>query len=69
MSLWDAMERADRVETEVVEFADWMQTGIDRGWVSDIVCSTHNGLPLRKDEEDEFDEGYDPCVPGVRVWL
>jgi hypothetical protein len=51
------------------EFYEWAQTGIDRKWISDIVCVTHEGLPNTEEETTEWEEGFDPCIPGVRVWL
>lgn len=56
-------------DEEIQEFADWLKVGIDRKWVSEPVCATHQGLPVRADEEAELEEGLDPCVPGVRVWI
>ena len=56
-------------EAEEQEFLDWAAMGIDRGWISDITCVTHHGLPNTKEEEKEWEEGYDPCVPGIRVWV
>jgi hypothetical protein len=56
-------------ESEVEEFHDWLKVGIDKKWVSDLVCATHNGLPNTEAEEREWEEGFDPCVPGMRVWL
>lgn len=51
------------------EFFAWVEKGKEKGWVSGPVCSTHNGLPNTKQEENEWDEGYDPCIPGMRVWV
>lgn len=48
---------------------EWIQYGIDHKYCSEPVCSTHEGLPVTKDEGLEWDKGYDPCVPGVRLWL
>lgn len=47
---------------------EWLQYGVDRKYCSEPVCSTHEGLPITKEEEKEWDEGYDPCAPGVRLW-
>lgn len=52
-------------------YADWLNTGIARGWISDVVCSVHTGLPLTAAEEAfiDSDDGWDDvCVFGVRVW-
>jgi hypothetical protein len=49
-------------------FAEWLQQGIDQGWVSDINCVTHKWLPVTKEEDEEMQEGHDPCVYGIRIW-
>lgn len=49
-------------------FKEWLQQGIDQGWVSAINCVTHNWVPLTKEEDEEFTEGFDPCVAGIRIW-
>lgn len=55
-----------RIELTIDE---WLQYGIDNGYCSDAVCVTHEGLPLTEEEEKEWDDGWDPCSPGVRLWL
>lgn len=50
-------------------FFAWLDEGKKNGWVSSPVCSTHTGLPNTKEEEDEWEEGYDPCILGMRVWI
>ena len=50
------------------EFEKWILLGIERKWISDVVCATHEGLPNTEEEEAEWEEGYDPCIPGIRVW-
>jgi hypothetical protein len=39
-----------------------------RGWVSAPVCATHDGVPHSEDEESEWEGGFDPCAPIVRLW-
>lgn len=55
-------------DEEYQEFLDWLEIGVNRNWVSEPVCATHNGLPNTEEEEKEWDDGHDPCVPGLRVW-
>jgi hypothetical protein len=48
---------------------EWLQYGIKHGFCSEIVCNTHDGLPSSGEEEDaEWEEGGDPCVPAVRIF-
>lgn len=50
------------------DFPEWVAAGKARGWVSDVVCSMHEGLPTTEEEDEELDQG-DPCLPAMRVWL
>ena len=51
-----------------VTFAEWLTYGQTRGWVSAIVCNTHDGLPVTPEEADRWEQGDDPCAHGMRVW-
>lgn len=48
---------------------EWLQYGIDHNYCSQAVCATHDGLPMTPEEEQYWDEGYDPCSVGVRIWF
>lgn len=48
--------------------AQWLAEGIENGWAGPAVCSTHDGTPITAAEEDEFNEGYDPCVFIIRPY-
>jgi len=48
---------------------EWIQYGIDKGYCSDATCVTHEGLPNTKEEEQAWEDGWDPCVPGIRLWI
>jgi hypothetical protein len=50
-----------------LEFEIWLKNGYDRGWVSDVFCSTHDGAPMTEEEMQEWDEGGDPCSFQVRI--
>jgi hypothetical protein len=47
---------------------EWLDLGIENGWCSKPVCNTHDGLPSSAAEDEAWDQGYDPCVPAVRLW-
>lgn len=55
-------------EYEIQQFLDWVDAGIDAGWVSPAGCMTHNALPLREWEEESIEDGNDPCILVMRVW-
>ena len=48
---------------------EWLQYGIDKGYCSDAVCATHNGLPDTDEEMQEWEYGGDPCMSAVRIWF
>jgi hypothetical protein len=55
-------------EDELDEFSIWLNNGIDRGWVSDVTCATHDGIePISEEEEKEWEDGGDPCQFVVRI--
>ena len=55
-------------ETNDNEFGEWLQIGIDKGWVSDPFCYTHDGDPyMTEEEEREWEEGGDPCAPVIKI--
>lgn len=62
------MAAADEPFSESELFWTWLTTGIDAGWVSAPVCATHDGVPGTSDEDDEWDDGGDPCQHVVRLW-
>lgn len=49
-------------------FAEWMALGIEKGWIAEGVCQTHDGTPMTDKEEAAWEEGGDPCIPILRVW-
>lgn len=47
---------------------EWLAMGHARGWCGPPVCETHDGTPTTADEDTEFDDGGDPCIPIVRLY-
>lgn len=47
---------------------EWLEVGVNNGWVSPVQCATHEGVPTTDDEDEQYDEGDDPCLPVLRVW-
>jgi hypothetical protein len=54
--------------TEWTDFAEWISVGIERGWCSEPVCATHDGIPRTEAEGLAWDDGWDPCENVVRLW-
>ena len=48
-------------------FLQWMNLGIDAGWIAPSVCTIHEGIFLRDWEQEEFDDGGDPCIVAFRL--
>lgn len=50
------------------DFEEWIDHGITQGWISEVVCETHDGFPWTDEESLELQDGLDFCVPAVRVY-
>ena len=51
-----------------IEFDDWLKAGIDKGWVTEPFCNTHDGDPyMTEEEEKEWEDGGDPCMFVVKL--
>ena len=63
------IEHKEFSQEEIQEAVEWLQKGIDAGWVTDGFCFTHDGDPyMTAEEEQDWEEGGDPCAPVVK-WL
>ena len=49
-------------------FDEWANYGWQRGWCGPPVCYIHDGLPMSDQEQDQLDEGDDPCVHVIRLY-
>jgi hypothetical protein len=47
---------------------EWLEYGRLRGWCSEVVCSTHDGVPTTDEEDERWEAGEDPCMAVVRLW-
>lgn len=48
--------------------SDWVQIGIDKGWISPAFCHTHDGdAYMTEEEEKEWEDGGDPCCPVFKI--
>lgn len=49
---------------------DWINFGIEKGWITEPFCNTHDGDPyMTEEEEAEWEEGGDPCLPVVKLLI
>ena len=52
------------------EINEWLAIGIEKGWVSEPFCHTHNGDPyMTEEEEREWEDGGDPCMTVVKILI
>lgn len=55
-------------DSNIDEFQIWFNNGVERGWITDVFCATHDGIPPLNDEEaQEWEDGGDPCQFVVRI--
>ena len=50
------------------DFDTWLKVGINNGWCSQLVCETHEGLPLLEGETELIDDGLDICMSALRIY-
>ena len=46
---------------------DWIDYGIRQGWVTEA-CLTHDGIPSTPEEDEQWEDGSDPCQHLLRLW-
>ncbi len=47
---------------------EWVKYGVDKGFCTEIHCSTHDGVAMTDEEMDNWGEGEDNCIPVIRMW-
>lgn len=50
------------------QFLDMLEQAREAGYISDIHCATHDGIRTTGSEAAEWEAGFDPCQPVVRLW-
>jgi hypothetical protein len=57
-----------KTEADFNEFEIWLDNGIERGWITEPFCNTHEGDPyMSKEEEQEWEAGGDPCQLVIKI--
>lgn len=51
-----------------MNFQEWLELGIKNNWCGPAVCYTHDGMPVSKEEDEEFERGEDPCMHVLRLY-
>jgi hypothetical protein len=58
----DILKKIQETESDFNEFEIWLENGIERGWITEPFCNTHDGDPyMNEEEEAEWEAGGDPC--------
>jgi hypothetical protein len=55
-------------DTLRLDFWEWVAYGQVRGWCSDVVCDSHDGVPLTDEEAELWEDGLDPCIRVIRLY-
>lgn len=54
--------------SQQMDFDSWARIGYQAGWCSPPVCFIHDGVPMTASEDEQVDNGGDPCVHVVRLY-
>ena len=53
---------------EEMTIGQWVDYGVQKGWVTEPFCSTHDGDPyMTEEEEQEWEDGGDPCCHVLKI--
>ena len=64
----DILRDIQDTEANFNEFEIWLENGIERGWITEPFCNTHEGDPFMSEEEEaEWEMGGDPCQVVVKL--
>jgi hypothetical protein len=64
----EILKNIQNKDSDSKEFEIWLENGIERGWVTDPFCNTHEGDPYMSEEEaQEWEEGGDPCQVVIKI--
>jgi hypothetical protein len=65
-----SLERRTFTDQEIDDAAEWIRLGVEKGWISEPFCYTHDGDPyMTEEEEQQWEEGFDPCSPVLKLLI
>jgi hypothetical protein len=68
MTFEEDINQINSMSIDTKEFEIWLENGIQRGWVSQPFCNTHEGDPyMTEEEEQEWEAGGDPCQVVIKM--
>lgn len=50
------------------DFETWLAQGWTAGYVGPPICATHDGVPTSEAEDEQVEDGDDPCVHVLRLY-
>lgn len=51
-----------------MDYDEWLAYGRAQSWCGPAVCSTHDGVPTTAAEDEEWEDGGDPCTHIIRMY-
>jgi len=51
-----------------MDFFEWRDYGIDKGWISKPACYFHDGFDMSEEEEKEWEEHGETCITISRYY-
>jgi hypothetical protein len=52
------------------KFIEWLRIGVENSWVTEPFCNTHDIDPaMGEDEQQEWEDGGDPCQHVIRIMV
>ena len=56
---------------EEQDFSTWLHEGLEKGWVTEPFCATHDGgyQYMSEEELEEWEQGGDPCQHVIRIMI
>ncbi len=52
----------------LISFDEWVKLGVSNNFIGPPICSTHDGIPMTQQEEEQFEDGDDPCIHILRLY-
>jgi hypothetical protein len=68
-SQWDSQKATIISEYKaIIDFFEWRDLGIANKWISEPFCDTHDTGYMTDEEQQEWEDGDDPCMMVFRIW-
>lgn len=51
-----------------INYSEWIKLGFDNGFCGPPVCEMHDGIPHTAKEDEQVNDGLDPCINVLRLY-